>query len=682
MAANEQVLTAVFRARDEMSQALAKPQAAVKQLGEGFKQTQQAATKSFGEVGKQLKSVSASFAILDQSATRAMAKTANMANRLIGIAVAAQGLGGKDGKLAAATDALTTFAGIAVALPGPVGLGVGALAGLAVAFMRLTESQREAAEQMREFRAEMVQMERELYEARGQFLGKILTSKNPALAQTEHEMESIKRQIGSAYGRLAEAQVEMNANRGKPLSEAFLKAKESALDAQEQIDELTGKLKGLQAESDRLTVAEKIKALGDESEIVHGKVMQGIVTPAEAAEERLRGLEAAIVDLLRAQKSMGSIEFAEKMDELSAAADKERAIIEQARRDKEAQSADERKQTEERRRAEERALKGLENQWGTALPQAVETYLDSLKTVKDFTLDLFRGMEGAFSSAIEGILSGGQKMKSVFKALASDLKKTFLRTISQGLSQQLMAGLVGGVGALFGMGGPASAAVPTAQGSGSTGAASSGGVNLSSLGSGLSGLASGEGTAALLGLGMAGAAIGAGGVKSGNMGQSIGGMAMAGMSIGALAGPIGAVAGLAIGAIAGAVMGSRAKRREKRARRRAAYLAAIQYQQALDRARVVLKKDIRNKMGGGLATQDAASDYGRLLSGDLSASEIESFGSPEAIAARANEVNRQTNVNVGGITVQATIAGSYDVARLAEELSYHLQNQAGTAGGP
>jgi hypothetical protein len=299
---------------------------------------------------------------------------------------------------------------------------------------------------------------------------------------------------------------------------------------------------------------------------------------------------------------------------------------------------------------------------------------------------VFDELKHGISEALADAIDGSQKFSDSFKKVAKDLKRSLIKMFTDFATNQVFGGMTGGLLGMFGLGGTAgAAAVPGANGGAGQagqGAAGTGGVNLQSLGSGLSGLVSGEGTSALAGLGVAGAAIGIGGVKSGNMGPSIGGMAMAGLSIGAMAGPIGAVAGLAIGAIAGAIMGSSAKRRRKRAQRRAAYYAALQYQAALDKARVVLKQDLRNKLGGGLADQGAASEIGQLFSGDLSASEIESFGSPEAIAARANEVNRQSTVNVGGITVHATVAGSYDVARLAEELSYHLQNQAGTAGGP
>jgi hypothetical protein len=147
-----------------------------------------------------------------------------------------------------------------------------------------------------------------------------------------------------------------------------------------------------------------------------------------------------------------------------------------------------------------------------------------------------------------------------------------------------------------------------------------------------------------------------------------------------VAGPIGTVVGGAIGAIAGGLAGFFGSSRKKKKKKREQEAALAAYNAAIAKARMVLKQDIRNKMGGGLATEDAAGDYGRLLSGDLSADEITQFGDPAAIAANAAAVNSQTNVNAP-ITVNATVSGSYDVQKLAEELSYHLQNQMGGAAG-
>ncbi len=303
--------------------------------------------------------------------------------------------------------------------------------------------------------------------------------------------------------------------------------------------------------------------------------------------------------------------------------------------------------------------------------------------------DLFRDLQEGFSETFANALDGTEKFSDGFKRVMKDLKRNLIKMFTDFLTNGLMSSAGGGLMGLFGQLGLGGGGAPGTTNTGvpgpgapggqaALGGAGVGGVSLSSIGTSLG---IGADTMGAIGGAAMGGMMAYGGYKNGNSSQTTAGMAMAGLSIGAMAGPIGAVAGLAIGAIVGAVMGRSARRRAKRARRRAAYLAAILHQQAVDRARVVLKQDIRNKMGGGLATEDAAAEIGQLFSEDLSESEIMKFGSPEQIAARADEVNRQTNVNAP-ITVNAQVSGSYDVQKLAEDLSYHLQNQmAGAAGG-
>jgi hypothetical protein len=311
--------------------------------------------------------------------------------------------------------------------------------------------------------------------------------------------------------------------------------------------------------------------------------------------------------------------------------------------------------------------------------------------------DLKSGFSDMFANAIEGTDSFSNGFKKAMKSLKHDLIKMFTDFATSSLFQSAGGGLLG----MLGLGGGVSGAPGSTTGPGSNNMAqqgtniagqalSSGGVTMSNFTTALGGVGMSAGSlGAVAGLGAAGTALAVSGVSNGNVTQGTVGGIVAGASMGAIVGSIipglGTVAGAVIGGIIGGVTGylgsSRKKRKKAREAARHAAEALAAYNAAIAKARVVLKQDIRNKMGGGLATEEAASDYGRLFSGDLSADEIMAFGDPAAVAAKASEVNRQTNVNAP-ITVNAQITGSYDVAVLAQELSYHLQNQmGGSAGG-
>lgn len=692
----ETQLSAVISLKDQISAPLRQVQANLNDIRSRFSLVQKTASASLGEVGTQVKNIASGFGHLDASASKFLGKTANLTNRLLGVALAAQGLAGNNSSLKAASEGLQTFAGIALALPGPVGLTVGALAGLAVAFKQISTNQKEAAEKAKEFKFEMQQMQRDLFEARGQFLAKLATAKNPALAEVESQMESIKEQIGTAYGKLSQAQTGMFENKSKPLSHQFLAAKESAQDAQEKIDELTKKLGELRSESDRLTLGDKLKELQKESESTKLKIDFGVITPLEGAEQQLRLTEKAIDDLSKAQESMPTDQFSEKLRDLVSIANEQRKIIDAAKDSKEVARArgsvddfetrsgillseDTKARLAElgkeshaklhealervRSEAESDPMRGLE----LALADLTKQSFNFRDAWRGIFADISEGISNAFADS----LTGAKKFSAAFRDIGKDLLRSMIKMFVGGMTQSALGGMAGG---LMGLLAPGSA-TPVATLSAGGQQSSNGGVNLSSIAGVSSGLGLSSATMTALGGAVAGGAIAAGGIQSGNTTQSTVGGAMAGAALGTMILPgIGTAVGLVAGALAGFIGGSRAKRRARKKRREAEAQALAAHQAAVKKAGMLLKTDIRSRLSGGLATEDAAASVGQLFSEDLSESELNQFGGAAAINAREGEITKQANIT-NHIQITAEIAGSYDVARLSRDLGYYMANE-------
>jgi len=151
---------------------------------------------------------------------------------------------------------------------------------------------------------------------------------------------------------------------------------------------------------------------------------------------------------------------------------------------------------------------------------------------------------------------------------------------------------------------------------------------------------------------------------------------MTGMGV---AGPLGALIGGIGGGIFGALSGSKGKQEAQKAKE--------EQEQAMEEAQAALEEQrkkaqglilthLRTTYGGGMATTQAAEEIGQLISGGISVGELAQFGGSQAIVERqaAIEGAAQTAIDVGGITINATIAGPYDVERLATDLGNYLQN--------
>lgn len=703
---NQQVLEAVLRLRDEMSQHLDKPKQAVRGLGIQFEATQKTATAALGKMHAAMKPVSASaqgvgesFEVIDKASAKLIARSTNLVSKLFGLSTVSNVLTDRLGKselghsIKTATDALQVFGGVVSVMPNHFGLAVGAAAGLAVGLSGLLEPSEQVRASLEKLNKELegLRKHRDMIGARSE-LNKIEDSARAAAGFGASDVDRAKRDRDMLLEKLVGLQRELDVMVRNPvLQEGDESGKLSTKKLAEMRAEIERTEEALKKANQELTEFERvaadkkavddftksIDALNKKSNEAADAMDAGILEPAKEAAEQLAITDQKMRALFNIKDKLPAGQFDQFKAMFMHGRDGLQARVDAGKASEESERERQRSARQQQHEQERRALRELENEWSVAVPKAMETYLDQLKTGKDFVVEMLDGLQNGLTNMFSAILSGGKSVKDAFKNLAKDLKASMLRTISEMLSTNIMKQFAG----LFAMGGTASAAVPTVDARGGGGAGGNG-INVGSITSGVSsalGMSSAT-LGAVAGLGVAGAALTVGGIQGGNATQSTIGGAMAGAAIGTAILPgIGTAVGAIIGGVAGWIGGSRAKRKAKRKRQEAERRAREAYEAAMQQARVVLKQDIRNRLGGGLATMEAAAEIGQLFSGDLSAEEIQKFGSPEQIAANAGAVNRQTSVNVGGITVNAQVSGSYDVARLAEELSYHLQNQMGAA---
>ncbi len=701
MAQVTRTLQGVTGSSDAMGASLAKHLTQMRVLSAGVQMT----AASNAELAESNKEVGDGFSRSERQSAKFAQRTALLTNKLLGLHFIVQTLGTKFGKgefgqeVQAASDGLQIFAGIVGIMPNKIGVAVGAVAGLGVALYDLLGPSKEVQASIEkilntigsirgtraglEEQAAMKDVETKLRADAGMKPVSDVDASKTEQARLLKKGAGLQRELDI----LVNDKTLINNGAGDLTSKRLADLRKELGETEAALKKTTGELVEFEkVAEDKKAVddfTKTIDGLNDSSNTAAMMMDAGLITPAKEASKQLEITDQKLEALFKVKGKMKVADWNMYNEMFTGPRPAQQEAVDQHKAVEDARKAAEAKEREDQREREKRAAHELENQWGVALPKAVDEYVQSMKTAKDFMVEMFQATQGAINSAFEDLLSGGKRAKDAWKSFLKDMKTMLIRSVSDMMSQNVMKNFMG----LFGMfggggGGPAPVATGggtgTSTGSGGTGSAApglGGGINLSSLGTSL-GIGSDT-------MGAIGGAIGGGvmayqGYKSGSSGATTMGLAMAGMSIGAMAGPIGAVAGLAVGAIVGAVMSRSNRRRAKRARRRAAYLAAIQHAEAVNKARIVLKQDIRNKMGGGLATEDAAAEIGQLFSEDLSENEIAQFGSPEAIAARAGEVNNQTHINAP-ITVNATITGDYDAARLAEALSYHMQSQMGGA---
>lgn len=344
--------------------------------------------------------------------------------------------------------------------------------------------------------------------------------------------------------------------------------------------------------------------------------------------------------------------------------------------------------------------------------------------------NMFDSMQTGISTALDTFILKGGKMKDLMKNIFESIEQSFVHMLTTMLTQAMLKeflGLFMNTGGGGGAMGNSVASMDTRFGGSSLtgGGGGGGGGGGSGLG-GMGGLFGGimgtslvgatyndaqivgvgadgvpiyqAGSMASSGLTVGGAMAGIGGTLAGlsmmnqaqstsggnrvNIGRSVGGGALSGMAMGATIGSIipgiGTVIGGVVGALAGAVMGftggKSAKKKQQKAEEEAAAAQAEQEAALRAQARQLIMADIRAKYGGGLADVSAVSDIGAIMSGGISDATLDQFGGAANVMNQSGAIGQSiNNIQVSSpITVNATLAGSYDTQVLAQDLGIQL----------
>lgn len=354
--------------------------------------------------------------------------------------------------------------------------------------------------------------------------------------------------------------------------------------------------------------------------------------------------------------------------------------------------------------------------------------------------NMFDGIEKGITSALDTFILKGGKMKDLMKDIFTSIEESFVHMLTSMLTQALLKEFLGlimgnGAGGMTGGGVLGNSVASIDQrfgGSSTTGVNSNNGTGgifgIGSLGgiggtyllggpkeimeTGENGELIGTGTFGTeSGLTIGGAMAGIGGTLAGlsmmqqaqstsggnrvNIGRSVGGGALSGMAMGATIGSvipgIGTVIGGVVGAIGGAVMGyvggKSAKKKQQKAEEEAQQAQEEQEAALRAQARQLIIGDIRAKYGGGLADVSAVTDIGAIMSNGISDATLDQFGGAANVMAQSGAMGQSiNNIQVSSpITVNATLAGSYDTQVLAQDLGIQLAasiRAASSGAGP
>lgn len=349
------------------------------------------------------------------------------------------------------------------------------------------------------------------------------------------------------------------------------------------------------------------------------------------------------------------------------------------------------------------------------LELAMQDIVDRTSDWRKAWTNMFDGIQKGMTDALDTFILKGGKMKDLMKNIFDSIEQSFVHMLTSMLTQALLKEFLGlfmnnGTTPQGVMGNSVASVDNRFGGSSTTGAFSGGGggIGLGGLGNtylfggpkeimetGENGEQIGTGTfEAGSGLTLGGALAGIGGTLAGlsmeqqaqhgrvNVGRSVAGGALAGLSTGAMIGSvvpgIGTVAGAAIGAIAGAVQGfvsgKSAKRKQQKAEEEAEQARQEQEAALRAQARQLIMGDIRAKYGGGLADVSAVTDIGAIMSNGISDATLDQFGGAANVVSQQGAIGQSiNNIHVSSpITVNATLAGSYDTQVLAQDLGIQL----------
>lgn len=343
---------------------------------------------------------------------------------------------------------------------------------------------------------------------------------------------------------------------------------------------------------------------------------------------------------------------------------------------------------------------------------AIQEFIARGKTWKEAWLEMFSSMESGITGVLDKFIMEGGKMKDFMSDLFKSIERSFVHMLTTMATQQMMQGVLG----LFMPGTAAPNSNMTPTGASPLGAATSAaGANAnpgqSWIGTMFSG--AGGGTSAAGGGGLMSTSLGGsltlggalGGIGLGvagysmyneattgdrvNVTHSTVGGALSGAAAGAMIGSvipgigtvIGGVVGALVGGVSGYIGGKSAKRKQQKAEDEAAQAAQEQEQAMRAQARQLIMADIRAKYGGGLADTSVMPEIGEIMSHGISDTELDKIGAA-AVNSQASSISKEiSNIQVGSpnITVNAQVAGAYDVQRLAEDLGLQLSSSIRSA---
>lgn len=364
----------------------------------------------------------------------------------------------------------------------------------------------------------------------------------------------------------------------------------------------------------------------------------------------------------------------------------------------------------ENERALNRVKKAMDNTFDRGFSKAIQDYVDGISTLREKFVSMFKSIEDAMTDMTSKLIEGTERWQDVVKDFLRDIKKSFIKMISEILVQGMMKQFLGAIGGIFGGGainvgnlasGNGSSPAPGGNAAGQAAAiAASTGMSMTGVmanfSGGAAGAAAGGGFNLMGMLPFLGVTAGMGllnqGQQTGNTFQSGLGGGFAGAGLGAMiGGPIGAIIGGGLGIFGGSFLGSKAKQdaeKEKQEQEDALEQQEEELRKQREEARGLIIKSVRSQFGGGNAIEQVGDTVGQLFSGGISDQEIEQFGGAQAVLAQRGAIeqlagNQGIMVQVGApqITV-GSVSSAYDVSQMARDLGILIGNgiQSGLEG--
>lgn len=294
----------------------------------GFGAGVDATAKKVAASGQQ---ISNSFDAMDKAGARAMARFA----RLTGVLFAAQnvfqsfaGEGQQNKGVAAASAGLSTFAGVALALPHPVGIALAAIAGLGTGFATFAKQVGEAAEGVEKIKQAIAQVEsRRLSIAERKAAADVFGASEGE--RLSIEIDDLAGKLDASIRKIAKLK-ESNRFGNNPGADDEIEEIKKRIEADVKL--LGAKRRDLlaaEAVKDRTALEEQNKTLLDSTKI---QLEAGLISPIQALEVEARAARAELDKLLadpnrdmtalglaldKAKSTQGKVDAARRLDGLA-----------------------------------------------------------------------------------------------------------------------------------------------------------------------------------------------------------------------------------------------------------------------------------------------------------------------------------------------------------------------------